>query len=149
VEAALKEADDERVSGDARSGGVPERASEVLTGVRTERLARAKPEQRVRGEPLTKRAEQPMVAVIGVEDAAVQHVSVDEDLAPLAVAPELELGDGPTRVVAGEESQRSAKVPCAVRAVHPAQRAVQVRSVLPAVPQRTRLASSLSPVVND
>src|ERR1041384_858269 len=126
MQATLKEPDDVGVPGDARAGRVAQRLREILPGARAERLAGAKPEQRVRREALPEGAERVVVPVRRLEDAAIQRVAIHERLAPFAVTPELELADGLVRSVAGEEAERAAKVSRAVRGVDSIERAVQV-----------------------
>src|SRR6188768_1487617 len=138
VQPALVEANHERVARDSSAGRVGQGGCEISPGSCAECFASTKPEQRIAREALTKSVERPMVHVSGPEQVAIERLSVDECVAPLAVAPKLEFGDRSRRLVTREPGEGVREAARAIRAVDAAECAVQPSAVLPAEPQRTR-----------
>ena len=104
VQTALPIPDHEGVSRCPASEEVGPGASKVVAGGGSECLAGAKPHQRVGREPFAQSAECRMVMSCR-ERAAIERFFGDEDAAPLAVTPELQLRDALAR--RNEEAQAS------------------------------------------
>ncbi len=91
LQTTLEEADDERVPRHRRSTEIGERRGEILSCPSAERLAGAKPDQRVVAETFSQRVQARSQGVPFTERVRIEHLAIDEDAPPTCRAPKTAL----------------------------------------------------------
>src|SRR5687768_5834125 len=126
MQPALEETDHEGVTCDGGTQEIGERRGESVAWLGAERLAAAKPNQRVITQALAKRTETIVQRVTGRQRSAIEALAIDHGAAPLAVTPELKLGDRSSRLVHHEPAEGFFEAPRAEGRIDTSETAVEM-----------------------
>ena len=138
MQPTLEKADDERMTCDSSAQVIGERLCEILAGMRTERLARAKPDEGVRLETLAKGSQEWAEGVRVREAPAIEAFAMNQRSPPLAVAPELNFADGSNAFPRRKKAESIRPALRSERRVDPPESTVEMRARLPGKAQGPR-----------